>query len=214
VPLDIPPDGLSQTALDNKSETAANHAQWPLSTAALDALSQSSNPPPLDHVPPQAEDHVPPDIPPDGLPQTALESLSGTAEAQLAGPVEWLISTDAIDALIQSSNATPLDHIPAQAEGHVPPDTPPDGLPQTALDNVSGAAEAQLAHHVEWLISTDAVDALSQSSNAPPLDHIPPQAEDYVPPDIPPDDLPQTALENMSGMAESQLTNHVEWLIT
>jgi hypothetical protein len=43
--------------------------------------------------------------------------------------------------------------VPAQAEGLVPSEVLPDGLPQVALDHMSETALAQLADDPDWLIS-------------------------------------------------------------
>src|SRR5262249_51719104 len=106
-----------------------------------------------------------------------------------------------------STASAPLEHVSERAEDHDPSELPPDGLPQAALDNMSDTAKAQLADHVDWLIS-GAGDQLTFASDAPnqtpnvraPLEHVPEQAEDHVPAEVPPNGLPQDALDQMQSM--------------
>jgi spore coat protein A, manganese oxidase len=49
-----------------------------------------------------------------------------------------------------SQGSAPLDNVRPQAEGHVPPQIPPDGLPEAVHMSVTGVA--QLTDHVDWLI--------------------------------------------------------------
>ena len=126
---------------------------------------------------------------------------------------ELAFSTDT-----SSQVSASLDNVPSQAEGLVPSDVPPDGLPQAALTHMSLTAVEQLTKHAAWLIPDSdelrfsTTDAVSQSS--PPLDNVPPQAEGHVPSDLLPDGLQQDVLDTMSVTAVAELADYADWLIS
>ena len=74
------------------------------------------------------------------------------------------------------------------------------------------AAASQAAHTFgdQFVFSTTNVHA---PFSAEPLDQVPDQAMSHVPDEIPPQGLPDEALDNMSHIATTQLMDHVPWLI-
>jgi hypothetical protein len=121
-----------------------------------------------------------------------------------------------------SSLPAPLEQLPEPTQDHVPSDLPPDGLPQAAVDHMSDTAKEQLADHVNWLISHPddqltflTTDVPSQNSTVPaPLEQLPEPTQDHVPSDLPPDGLPQAAVDHTLDTAKEQLADHVDWLIS
>jgi hypothetical protein len=156
--------------------------------------------------------------------------MSDTAKEQLVDHVDWLIShpDDQLTSLttdLPRQNSTvpaPLEQLPEPTQDHVPSDLPPDGLPQAAVDHMSDTAKEQLADHVNWLISHPddqltflTTDVPSQNSTVPaPLEQLPEPTQDHVPSDLPPDGLPQAAVDHTLDTAKEQLADHVDWLIS
>ena len=76
------------------------------------------------------------------------------------------------------------------------------------------AAASQAAHEVvddKFDFSTP--NAQGPPSTVPPVDDLPGQAADHVPDNIPPQELPSEAVDNMSDIVTAQLMEHVPWLI-
>jgi hypothetical protein len=116
------------------------------------------------------------------------------AAEQAAPTLEELFGLDTS----QSSASAPLDNIPPQAEGHVPPTLPPEGLPEAA-DNMSETAVTQLTAHVDWLLS---------SSNTE-VQAVVEQTASQLGSQFNFDRLPQAAVDNLDDVDFVQLAQSI-----
>ena len=132
------------------------------------------------------------------------------------------------------------DALSWQAENHSLVESPLAGLSQAVLDYFSDALKtlsdrlqaldlnnqftflATILHFfVDHLPDTPkpelqtsdlGADAISLATSELPLAHVPQEAAEQVPEKVPPEGLPQVAVDQMSDAATDQLAEHVDWL--
>jgi hypothetical protein len=100
----------------------------------------------------------------------------------------------------------PIDHVPDEAQPHVPTDIPP---PVTLPDAAGHMSETATEHLPEHLVFTTLVGDPEAASQ--PIDHVPDEGQPHVPTDIPPlvtlpdaaGHMSETAMEHLSDFLVS-----------
>jgi len=144
------------------------------------------------------------------LPAAAVDHMAPQAKTAL---LDHFVFDNVVNNSAPAS--PPADHLPEQA--HVPPVVPPPvtlpdaaSLPAAAVTHMAPQAKDNLADH--FVFDTNIVNNSGPPSQ--PIDHLPEQAVDHVPPVVPPPvTLPEAALGHMPDVAKEQLAAHTDWFI-
>jgi hypothetical protein len=141
VTLPAAAQNMAQQAVDH---LPADHFVFDAASASSSGAAHSQS---IDHVPEQASPHVPPVVPP---PVTLPGAAAHMSEHTIGLLPDHLVFNTAFVGE-PGGGSEPLDHVPDQAELHVPELVPPDvTLPDAAVEHMSEVAKTHLTLHTDW----------------------------------------------------------------
>lgn len=125
-------------------------------------------------------------------------------------PAEHFAFDPASPTNLGGAATAPIDHVPEQAQSHVPTVIPPPVTLPEAAGHMSATATLHLPDN--FVFNTASVGGGAAASQ--PIDHVPDQAAPHVPEVVPPDfTLPPAATEHMSDVAKDHLALHTDWFV-